>query len=428
MAWAFKTLDGGATNADLTSYSTAGNATPDADSLVVVAVVASVFGNDSTGDDPLEVTGYGLTFSKVRAGITYTDASLNMRATTSYWVAKQGASPVAGNVTADFTTAHNQTGCSLSVFDLTGYDNTGTAVDAILQKTYTGETDETGLATSLTLTLPAAPIVGNAIISAISHAANEVSTEGAGMTEIHDLAHPSPPTGTTSMVRLSEQQSASASWATLGECGGQLFEVKAATTAQSAAAETAIASFSGIDTGISASAAQVAEPASAGFSALDSQAVAGPVSRPVESVSATFTALDPQAVAGPISRPIETAAAVFSALDPGIVSSITRSTDPATATFSALDPQVGVTVLTQAALAVFSAVDASVPGVVSRLVEIASATWFAVDAVSSGGAESVIIVSSGGPVRVEEGLKTTRVGKGSSATGVTASEMATAVR
>jgi hypothetical protein len=202
---------------DLSSYATA-SYTPTADRLMIAAVHNRGSASGITPDTPT-LSGNGLTWSQV---VTYLPDNTGTQYRATVFVAKSGASPSAGAVTADFGGV-NQGGCIIVVDEFDGADLTGAALDAIIQNK-TGAT--TGGATSETITLDGAIGSGNATYGTFMHEANEGNTPGSGYTELADQF-----TGTgMSMSIITEyradgQTTVDASWTTSIQHGGIALEI-----------------------------------------------------------------------------------------------------------------------------------------------------------------------------------------------------------
>jgi len=115
--------------------------TPAANSLSVVFVCNSLA---SSPLDPTGVTGHGVTYTQV----TLSARLISTTHTCSMWVAKMGASPTTTAVTAAFNSV-NQTGGTIIEYEVTGHDNVGTALQAIVQAVTTNGTSNNVTATNL---------------------------------------------------------------------------------------------------------------------------------------------------------------------------------------------------------------------------------------------------------------------------------------
>jgi hypothetical protein len=138
-------------------YSTTGAATytgsptwtPAANSLVVCFVVTT--GATTWTTDPSGVTGHGLTYSKLTLGTS----TLGTTHKLSAWVAKAGASPT--SVAPVASVSGSPTGCALIEFEVTGHDDSGTALQAIVDSTATNN----GTSTTPSVNLAAAGHANN---------------------------------------------------------------------------------------------------------------------------------------------------------------------------------------------------------------------------------------------------------------------------
>src|SRR5688572_7949276 len=165
---------------NLTSYAT-GSRTPTANKYSIATVT-----NDSASGTPTTptLTGNGLTWSQLD---TYVWDTASGQARTTVFVAKNGASPSAGAVTADFGGV-SQAGCNVTVEEIAGdVDVSGTALQTIVQFKR-GAADSSD--TSESIVMDSGITSGNASYGVISHQAEEGHTPGNGHTELIDNSRP----------------------------------------------------------------------------------------------------------------------------------------------------------------------------------------------------------------------------------------------
>lgn len=199
----------------LTSY------TPAANSLLVAFVVGC---GDNT--DPNHATqpftGHGVTWTKK----AISNNALSTTHALSVWVANAGASPTSESCTARWAT--NRTGAAIIEFEITGWNDSLSAVDALVQAV-----TNTGTGTSGSFTLSAASSEANRPLAFFVHLANQGTTPRANWTEPSgaDGNFNNPATGAAAQYRDDAfETTASASWTTSSDWRGIGLEIAAATT------------------------------------------------------------------------------------------------------------------------------------------------------------------------------------------------------
>lgn len=205
---------------NLSSYAT-GSRTPTANQFSIAAVT-----NDSASGTPTTPTlsGNGITWTQLD---TYVWDTSGGQARTTVFVAKNGASPSAGAVTADFGGV-SQAGCNVIVDEFDGVDVSGTSAQCIVQFKRGGADSSD---TSDTIVMDAGITSGNASYGTFSHQAEESHTAGDGHTNLADSSHAGPACATCSMFKSAGSQTVSATWTTSSRHGGFALEIKAAATA-----------------------------------------------------------------------------------------------------------------------------------------------------------------------------------------------------
>lgn len=139
--------------------------TPAANSLLVCFVCTAY---SASPTDPSGVSGHGVSYSKLTLGTS----TLSTTHQLSIWVAKAGASPTSAAPTATVTST-NGTGDLLIEFEVTGHDNSGTALQAIVAST---ATNSGASGTSATVTLSAAGKSTNRAMTFVVQLSNNAPT------------------------------------------------------------------------------------------------------------------------------------------------------------------------------------------------------------------------------------------------------------
>lgn len=146
-----------------------------------------------------------------------------------------------GVLTVGFGT-DTQLFCYVSIFQITGADESGAVTNAFIAATGT-----TGSGTSGSLTLASPQNSDSVSLAAIGHVANEVVTKGANFTKIDDMNGAGPALGWVSEYSTSSfQTTADASWTTSAAWGAAGAEIKAAAAAAAAAQMRSISALSGV--------------------------------------------------------------------------------------------------------------------------------------------------------------------------------------
>ena len=210
------------TGTDATSFAT-GAFTPSANVLLVACYAARRGGNVPTTPT---VTGHG-TMTEITGFTWLTPGASGGR----MWIfgLDTGASPGSAAVTFDHSgTTH--VGAEASVYEVTGTDlSSGGGSSTVAQcfvQTLTTTADSSG--TSASITLAAAGNSNNRPFSWWVHGANEAITPATSWTEIDDLAHAAPASGSESQWRSDAfDTAAAASWTTSAGYGGLATEIKA---------------------------------------------------------------------------------------------------------------------------------------------------------------------------------------------------------
>lgn len=180
MALAVTALASGA-DEDTSSSATSAPISPSGNALVVCDVLN--LNNDfSSPPNTPTVSGNGLTWVQV-ATVTYADyGSGDLLRLTRFRA--MGASPSSGAVTITCSAAQGL--IAYSIYEITGVDTSGTNGSGAVVQT---ATDETALATALTVSLAAFGSPNNMAIGAFGYGADTGSlTAGSGFTTIHDVA------------------------------------------------------------------------------------------------------------------------------------------------------------------------------------------------------------------------------------------------
>jgi hypothetical protein len=200
------------------TYTAAPTWTPAANSLIVSFHVGTI---GSAPVDPTGVTGHGLTYSKV----TLVDTDISTTHRVSVWVAKAGASPTSTACVATYSP--NRNGGVVIEFEITGHDDSGTALQAIVQSP-----TATGTGTTGTVAPAAAGASGNRLIAFFAHLQNEATTPRTNWTEEAgaDGNFSGPSTGAAAQWRADAYDSAAtATWGSSVAWLGVALEIKAAT-------------------------------------------------------------------------------------------------------------------------------------------------------------------------------------------------------
>lgn len=205
---------------NLTSYPSDASRTPTANKLSVAVVVNA--GSSATPTTPT-VSGNGLTWSQYD---TYICDTVNPAFRITLFVAKNGASPSAGIVTADFG-GISQLGAAMLVDEIDGSDVSGTALQAIVQGKR-GSADATGNSESITMDNAIGSGNASYAVFHIQHA--NTFTPGDGHSILGDDNHTGPVSHIVSVFKSAGSQTVSGSWAnTIGK-GGLAIEIKAASS------------------------------------------------------------------------------------------------------------------------------------------------------------------------------------------------------
>ncbi len=136
--------------------------------------------------------------------------------------------------TAPVVTKTSATGINLAVLEVTGAYVSGTVLDAFEQQTagvYIAEaTDQTGTATSLSVTLKSPDNVLNRPFSAFLHNIAQVKAPRTNWTETADINHANPAKGTDTQYRSdAHETTASATWITAANAKGLAWTIRDAT-------------------------------------------------------------------------------------------------------------------------------------------------------------------------------------------------------
>lgn len=207
------------------SSSTTASVSPASNNLVLLSV-ASRTGITTNPNQPT-ITGNGLTWVAIGT-IIYDSTSTSRRRITIFRAL--GASPSAGTITIDFG-GQNQTDIGWSVDQCSGIDTSGTNGSGAIVQSATNK-DETGTATSLTVTLGAFGGGNNVTFGAFGISDSDVTkTAGTGFTILGD----GDAGGTNGLASITEWKNSndtsvdmSFDFGTI--CGGIAIELKAAVT------------------------------------------------------------------------------------------------------------------------------------------------------------------------------------------------------
>lgn len=215
------TQDKSTTNA--ASYSTA-SVTPSANTLVLLATVATRNSTVCSDNDITSVTGNGLTWANINRQC-FSNAGAPVQ-TVELW-RTMGASPSSSTVDFGFGGA-SQLNAAWAVIECTGVDTGGTnGSGAIVQNAI----NLTEPGTGLTVTLGAFGDAGNATLGAFGVADNVAVTEGSGFTELAEqlVSDGGTDSGLQVEWKTSNDTSVDASWSSI-DAGGVAIEIKAAAT------------------------------------------------------------------------------------------------------------------------------------------------------------------------------------------------------
>jgi hypothetical protein len=206
-----------------------GSWTPTADTWATCCVQNELSGTPTTPT----VTGNSVTWTQAS---TYLDDSSGTQSRITIFVAKMGATPSAGAVTADFS-AVEQAGINIIVDEFTGVDVSGTSLAAMVQAV-TGTVNGSG--TTETITLAALGSAGNASFGVFHHQSAEATAEGSGYTRLGDGSHAGPSSALFTEYKAAGSTTVDDSWATSIGKGGTAIEIKAAAGAVAAPKHLAI--------------------------------------------------------------------------------------------------------------------------------------------------------------------------------------------
>jgi hypothetical protein len=194
-----------------------GSWTPTANTWAICCVQNELSGTPTTPT----VTGNSVTWTQA---VTYVNDTAGTQSRITIFVAKMGASPSAGAVTADFS-AVEQAGINIIVDEFTGVDVSGTSLAAVVQSK-TGTVNGSG--TSESIAMDSGITAGNASFGCFHHQAAEANTAGDSHTELGDGNHAGPSSSLTTVYKVAGNQTVSASWTTSIGKGGIALEIKAA--------------------------------------------------------------------------------------------------------------------------------------------------------------------------------------------------------
>jgi uncharacterized protein YjiK len=203
---------------DATSYSFSSVAASN-NRLYVVFLNTAI--GSGTAPAATGVSGAGLTFSEIdpAGGELYSGAGVRrMQA----WRALVGSGATTGAITINLN--GSSIGMDAVLLEFTGTDTTGVnGAGAIVQS----QTAEVNAGNSVSVTLGAFGSGNNRPVAFFSHRIAEASTEEAGYTELDDVTHSAPTTGTAcEWNATAAETSPSASWVTAADGAGFALEVK----------------------------------------------------------------------------------------------------------------------------------------------------------------------------------------------------------
>lgn len=194
--------------------------TPSANVLLIAAFGADN-GSSTTPGLPT-CAGGSLTWTQV-ADFVYLSAGAS-RSRITIFAANSGGSP--GSMTATATYGSALTGCTNSVFEVSGSDVANGVAQCIVQNVAT-TVNSTG--TSLSITLAAAGNANNRSFLYASHLANEAYTIATNWAEIGFGGHTNPvASGDSQWSSAAFRTAVTTSWTTSANFGGIAFEIKAA--------------------------------------------------------------------------------------------------------------------------------------------------------------------------------------------------------
>lgn len=170
-------LTTGSSNVAGTSWVTA-SVSPSTNALILVTFVAR--NGSSVQPTVSSISGLGLTWEKVTSvGVDTSGAS---RRTLELW--RTMGTPSAGTIT--ITTGESDTGAVWSVDQITGVDTSGSNGSGAIVQSATNS-DETGTATSLTVTLGAFSSANNGTWGSFGIASNPTFTVGSGFSQVSNI-------------------------------------------------------------------------------------------------------------------------------------------------------------------------------------------------------------------------------------------------
>jgi hypothetical protein len=174
--------------------------TPQAQSLLVAFVTTT--GAATWTTDPSAVSGHGVSYSKLTLGTS----TLGTTHKLSIWVGKAGASPT--NTGCLLTAAGTTTGSTITEFEITGHDNSGTALAAIVASTATNN----GTGTSATVNLAAAADARNRAMTFVVQQSNAAPSASGAWTLTAGAAgnYNTPATGAAVLFKTSAFDTAGA--------------------------------------------------------------------------------------------------------------------------------------------------------------------------------------------------------------------------
>jgi hypothetical protein len=190
--------------------------TPGAHSLMVAVCVCSAGSGTHTPSSVQTTSATNrYTFARATTAVYTNEISI--------WVADSGATPPNDTITTVFT--NTITGASVAVFEITGADMTGTALQAIVTEAST----TTSTSTTPSITYAAASNSDNRPLVAIFNNTGP-ATERSNWTELYDGGYSTPTTGVQVQIRLDAFETTGSSTITSGlwQCVG--VEIKAPLT------------------------------------------------------------------------------------------------------------------------------------------------------------------------------------------------------
>lgn len=216
----------GGTDEDGNSSSTTASFTPSANKLQFLTV-GSRTGITADPNQPT-VTGDGLTWVVVNS-VVYDTTSASRRRQTVFRAL--GASPSTGSLTIDFG-GQNQTDVVWILDEASGMDTTGTNGSGAVVQSVTNK-DETGTATSLTVTLAAFGSADNATYGSFGwDGSTSTGTQGSGFTLLKTQNDTGTDISSLTEFKNTNDTSVDATFSpAVGVVGGIAIEIKAATVA-----------------------------------------------------------------------------------------------------------------------------------------------------------------------------------------------------